>query len=353
MIVVMKPGSTDEEIEVVIQRLEALGFGAHLSRGAERTVIGAIGGATERARLASAGLEALPGVERLVPIMKPFKLVSREFKKDPSAVKVGDVLIGGPEVVVIAGPCAVEGRDQLLRTAEIVSRAGARLLRGGAFKPRTSPYAFQGLEEEGLKILAEARERYGTPVVTEVVAPEQVPLVTKYADMLQVGARNMQNFYLLRAVGKSGKPVLLKRGMSATIQEWLMAAEYILSEGNYQVVLCERGIRTFETETRNTLDLNAVPVVKELTHLPVIVDPSHGTGKWNLVAPMARAAIAAGADGVAVEVHPKPEEALSDGQQSLTPEHFRRMMEEVAAIAEAVGRTCRRPREALATGRTV
>lgn len=353
MIVVMKPGSTDEEIEAVIRRLEALGFGAHLSRGVERTVIGAIGNATERATLASAGIEALSGVERLVPIMKPFKLVSREFKKESSLVKVGDVEIGGPEVVVIAGPCAVENREQLLRTAEIISRAGARILRGGAFKPRTSPYAFQGLEEEGLKILAEARERYGTPVVTEVVAPEQVPLVTEYADMLQVGARNMQNFYLLRAVGKSGKPVLLKRGMSATIQEWLMAAEYILSEGNYQVVLCERGIRTFETETRNTLDLNAVPVVKELTHLPVIVDPSHGTGKWSLVAPMARAAVAAGADGVAVEVHPKPEEALSDGQQSLTPERFHRMMEEVAAIAAAVGRTCRRPREALATGRPV
>lgn len=353
MIVVMKPGSTDEEIEAVIRRLEALGFGAHLSRGVERTVIGAIGNATERATLASAGIEALSGVERLVPIMKPFKLVSREFKKESSLVKVGDVEIGGPEVVVIAGPCAVENREQLLRTAEIISRAGARILRGGAFKPRTSPYAFQGLEEEGLKILAEARERYGTPVVTEVVAPEQVPLVTEYADMLQVGARNMQNFYLLRAVGKSGKPVLLKRGMSATIQEWLMAAEYILSEGNYQVVLCERGIRTFETETRNTLDLNAVPVVKELTHLPVIVDPSHGTGKWSLVAPMARAAVAAGADGVAVEVHPKPEEALSDGQQSLTPERFHRMMEEVAAIAAAVGRTCRRSREALATGRPV
>lgn len=353
MIVVMKPGSTDEEIEAVIRRLEALGFGAHLSRGAERTVIGAIGNATERATLASAGIEALSGVERLVPIMKPFKLVSREFKRESSLVKVGDVEIGGPEVVVIAGPCAVENREQLLRTAEIVSRAGARILRGGAFKPRTSPYAFQGLEEEGLKILAEARERYGTPVVTEVVAPEQVPLVTEYADMLQVGARNMQNFYLLRAVGKSGKPILLKRGMSATIQEWLMAAEYILSEGNYQVVLCERGIRTFETETRNTLDLNAVPVAKELTHLPVIVDPSHGTGKWNLVAPMARAAVAAGADGVAVEVHPKPEEALSDGQQSLTPERFHRMMEDVAAIAAAVGRTCRRPQEALATGRPV
>ncbi len=348
MIVVMQPGATEDQIQHVIERLEALGFGVHVSRGAQRTVIGAIGGAAEKAALASAGLEALAGVERLVPIMKPFKLVSREFRSERTVVNVGGVEIGGDEVVVIAGPCAVESREQLMATAEAVSRAGARLLRGGAFKPRTSPYTFQGLEEEGLRLLAEARERYGLPVVTEVVAPEQVALVAEYADMFQVGARNMQNFYLLKAVGRAGKPVLLKRGMAATIQEWLMAAEYILSEGNYQVVLCERGIRTFETETRNTLDLNAVPVVKELTHLPVIVDPSHGTGKWNLVTPMARAAVAAGADGVAVEVHPKPEEALSDGPQSLTPERFARMMEQVAAVAAAIGRPCRRPQAVAA-----
>lgn len=343
MIVVMQPGASEEQIEAVVRRLEEIGFGVHISKGAERTVIGAIGGVTEKAALASAGLEAYPGVEKLVPIQKPFKLVSREFRKEPTIVRVGGVEIGGPEVVVIAGPCAVESREQLMETAEVVSKAGASILRGGAFKPRTSPYSFQGLEEEGLKLLAEARERFGLPVVTEVVSTEQVSLVTEYADMLQIGARNMQNFYLLRAVGKAGKPVLLKRGMSATIQEWLMAAEYILSEGNYNVVLCERGIRTFETETRNTLDLNAVPVIKELTHLPIIVDPSHGTGRWGLVTPMARAAVAAGADGIAVEVHPRPEQAWSDGPQSLTPERFRRMMEEVAAIARAVGRTCRCP----------
>ncbi len=347
VIVVMQPGASEEQIEHVIKRLEEIGFGIHLSRGTERTVIGAIGGVTEKAALATSGLEAYPGVEKLVPIQKPFKLVSREFRKEPTVVKVGPVEIGGQEVVVIAGPCAVESRDQLLETAEVVSKGGGAILRGGAFKPRTSPYSFQGLEEEGLKILAEARERYGLPVVTEVVSPEQVSLVAEYADMLQVGARNMQNFYLLRAVGKTGKPVLLKRGMSATIQEWLMAAEYILSEGNFNVVMCERGIRTFETETRNTLDLNAVPVVKELTHLPVIVDPSHGTGRWGLVTPLARAAVAAGADGVAVEVHPRPEQAWSDGPQSLTPERFGRMMEEVAAVAEAVGRTCRRPSAVL------
>lgn len=348
----MKPGASEEEIRAVVARLEEIGFGVHLSRGAERTVIGAIGGAAEKAALASSNIEAVEGVERVVPIMKPFKLVSRDFRGgEASVVRIGDVEIGGDEVVVIAGPCAVESREQLFATAEAVARAGARLLRGGAFKPRTSPYAFQGMEEEGLKLLAEARERYGLPVVTEVMSTEQVPLVAAYADVLQVGARNMQNFYLLRAVGRAGKPVLLKRGMSATIQEWLMAAEYILSEGNYDVILCERGIRTFETETRNTLDLNAVPVTKELSHLPLVVDPSHGTGRWSLVTPMARAAVAAGADGVAVEVHPNPDHALSDGQQSLTFERFRRMMEEVAAVAAAVGRTCRRPRAAAALAR--
>ncbi len=341
MIIVLRPGSGQAEVEEVVRRLEALGFGAHVSRGAQRTVVGAIG--ADESVLAESGLEALPFVEKLVPILQPFKLVSREFRADRTVVMVGDVPLGGDEVVIIAGPCAVESREQLLETAEAVARAGARLLRGGAFKPRTSPYAFQGLEEDGLRLLAEARERFGLPVVTEVMAPEQVPLVAEYADMLQVGARNMQNFYLLRAVGRTGKPVLLKRGLSATVKEWLMAAEYILSEGNYQVVLCERGIRTFETETRNTLDLNAVPVVKQLTHLPVVVDPSHGTGRWNLVTPMARAAVAAGADGVAVEVHPRPEEALSDGPQSLTPERFRQLVEEVGAVARAVGRACAAP----------
>lgn len=347
MIVVLKPGSGEAEVEEVVRRLEALGFGAHVSRGAQRTVVGAIG--ADEAILAESGLEALPFVEKLVPILQPFKLVSREFRAEGTVVRVGDVAIGGEEVVVIAGPCAVESREQLMETAEAVARAGARLLRGGAFKPRTSPYAFQGLEEEGLRLLAEARERFGLPVVTEVMSPEQVPLVAEYADVLQVGARNMQNFYLLRAVGRTGKPVLLKRGLSATIKEWLMAAEYVLSEGNYQVILCERGIRTFETETRNTLDLNAVPVVKQLTHLPIVVDPSHGTGRWNLVTPMARAAVAAGADGVAVEVHPRPEEALSDGPQSLTPERFRRLVGEVSAVARAIGRACAAPRALAAS----
>ncbi len=344
---VMKPGASEEEIRAVVELLEERGFGVHISRGVERTVIGAIGSEAEKAALASSNLEALAGVERVVRITKPFKLVSRDFRPEPTVVRVGGVEIGGDEVVVIAGPCAVESREQIMATAEAVAAAGARLLRGGAFKPRTSPYAFQGLEEEGLKLLAEARERYGLPVVTEVMSPEQVPLVAAYADMLQVGARNMQNFYLLKAVGRARKPVLLKRGLSATIQEWLMAAEYILSEGNYDVVLCERGIRTYETETRNTLDLNAVPVTKELCHLPLIVDPSHGTGRWSLVTPMARAAVAAGADGLEVEVHPNPDHALSDGQQSLTTSRFRRLMEEVSAVAAAVGRTCRRPQAAV------
>jgi len=343
----MRPDAGEEEVEQVVARLKKLGFGVHLSRGVERTVIGAIGGEREKLALASEGIETLPGVERVQPISKPYKLVSREFRRDPTLVRVGEVVIGGEEVVVMAGPCAVEGEEQLLRAAEAVARAGARILRGGAYKPRTSPHSFHGLEEEGLRLLARVRERVGLPLVTEVMTPEHVPLVAQYADMLQVGARNMQNFHLLRAVGRTGKPVLLKRGMAATIEEWLLAAEYILSEGNYQVVLCERGIRTFEKETRNTLDLNAVPVAKELTHLPIVVDPSHGTGKWNLVRPMSRAAVAAGADGLLIEVHPNPSEALSDGPQSLRPEEFSRLMGEVVRVARAVGRYCREPVGAL------
>jgi 3-deoxy-7-phosphoheptulonate synthase len=335
LIVVMKPGASEDEIRRVMARLEDLGFGVHLSRGKERTVIGAIG---DKSVLSAANVEAMPGVERLVPIRQPFKLVSREFRRESSVVHVGGVAVGGPEVVVIAGPCAVESRDQLWATARAVRDAGAHMLRGGAFKPRSSPYTFQGLEEEGLRLLAEAREEFGLPVVTEVMSPDAVELVAEYADCLQVGARNMQNFQLLREVGRARKPVLLKRGLAATIQEWLMAAEYILSEGNYQVILCERGIRTFETATRNTMDLNAVPVAKELSHLPVIVDPSHGTGKASLVVPLARAGVAVGADGLIVEVHPRPDEALSDGPQSLVPADFERMREEVARVAEAVGR---------------
>ncbi|MBE3589850.1 MAG: 3-deoxy-7-phosphoheptulonate synthase [Firmicutes bacterium] len=348
MIVVMRWDATDEDVRGVERRLAELGFTAHISRGRERTVVGAIG---DRPPDPDAmGLESLPGVERVMLVQHSFKLASRDFRAEPSRVRVGDVVFGGDEVVVIAGPCAVESREQILETAAAVRAAGARMLRGGAFKPRTSPYSFQGLEEEGLKLLAEARERTGLPVVTEVMSPEAVPLVAAYADMLQIGARNMQNFPLLRAVGRVGRPVMLKRGPSATIEEWLQAAEYILAAGNDQVVLCERGIRTFETATRNTLDLNAVPVLKEWTHLPVVVDPSHGTGKWRWVKPMALAAVAAGADALIVEVHPQPSRALSDGSQSLTPKNFEDLMREAAAVARAVGRRLGLPAAADARG---
>src|SRR5690606_15445805 len=282
--------------------------------------------------------EAMDGVERCVRIVQPYKLASRQFRPEPTGVEVGGRRIGGSELTVIAGPCAVESEEQIVTAARMVKEAGATMLRGGAFKPRTSPYSFQGLAEEGLRLLAVARAETGLPVVTEVMDTEDVELVAEYADMLQIGARNMQNFPLLKEAGRSGKPVLLKRGLSATIEEWLMAAEYIISAGNPNVVLCERGIRTFETATRNTLDLNAVPVVKELSHLPIIVDPSHGTGKWRYVTPMARAAVAAGADGLMVEVPPDPENAVSDGQQSLKPEKFRELMREVRAAARALGR---------------
>ncbi|KNZ68348.1 phospho-2-dehydro-3-deoxyheptonate aldolase [Thermincola ferriacetica] len=336
MIVVMKHDATQSQIENVKNRLAGLGFKIHLSEGVERTVIGAIG---DKSLLSEIALEAMPGVEKVVPILHPYKLVSREFKPEYSRIKIGDLEIGGRQIHVMAGPCAVESREQIMTTAKAVKEAGATILRGGAFKPRTSPYSFQGLEEEGLKMLAEAREETGLLVVTEVVDPRTVELVCKYADILQIGARNMQNFFLLKEVSTIKKPVILKRGPSATIEEWLMAAEYIMSGGNYDVILCERGIRTFEEHTRNTLDLSAVPVAKNLSHLPVIVDPSHGTGKWMYVQPMARAAIAAGADGLMIEVHPNPAEALSDGPQSLTPENFAQLMNEVRGIAEAMGRT--------------
>lgn len=336
MIVVMKADAGEAELQAVIARIEELGLRTHLSKGEHRTVVGVIG---QKPDWLAERLAAMDGVDRVVPILQPYKLASREFKPEPSQVRVGQVVIGGPDVVVIAGPCSVESPEQLLETARAVRQAGAVLLRGGAFKPRTSPYAFQGLAEEGLKLLAQAREETGLRVVTEVVSPGDVALVASYADMLQIGARNMQNFALLREVGRCRKPVLLKRGLSATIDEWLMAAEYIMSEGNHQVVLCERGIRTFETATRNTLDLSAVPVVKERSHLPILIDPSHGTGAWHLVPPMALAAIAAGADGLLVEVHPRPAEALSDGPQSLKPDRFAQMMEGVRAVARAVGRS--------------
>lgn len=335
MIVVMKQGATRAQIANVAARIEQLGCGVHLSEGKERTIIGVIGNGRSLDR---EQFERMDGVERTVPILRPFKLASRDFQPQDSVVTINGVSIGGKQLIVMAGPCAVESRDQLLETAHAVKEAGAHVLRGGAFKPRTSPYSFQGLGEEGLRLLAEAREETGLPVVTEVMDPQMVPLVTTYADILQVGARNMQNYTLLHAVGKAQRPVLLKRGMMSTVEELLMAAEYILSHGNDRLILCERGIRTFEQYTRNTLDISAVPLIKQLSHLPVVVDPSHGTGKWELVEPVSRAAVAAGADGLIVEVHPHPEEALSDGAQSLKPARFAALMESLRLVAEAVGK---------------
>ncbi|GEA19392.1 3-deoxy-7-phosphoheptulonate synthase [Moorella sp. E306M] len=332
MIIIMEPGATLEEQQAVIARLEREGFKVHLSRGVERTIIGAIG---DKTRLKSETLAALPGVEKVVPILQPYKLAGRDFHPEDTVVPVGDLTVGGRQVQIIAGPCAVESREQLLETAMAVREAGATMLRGGAYKPRSSPYSFQGLAAKGLEFLAEAREVTGLPVVTEIMDPALVTEVAQVADVLQIGSRNMQNFALLQAVGRTQKPVLLKRGLSATIEEWLLAAEYILAEGNSHVILCERGIRTFETYTRNTLDLSAVPAVKHLSHLPVIVDPSHGTGRKFMVAPMARAALAAGADGLMIEVHPNPQEALSDGPQSLTPEQFARLVQEIRPIIAA------------------
>ncbi|MDH3214698.1 MAG: 3-deoxy-7-phosphoheptulonate synthase [Candidatus Krumholzibacteria bacterium] len=339
MLVVMKSGASVAEIGAVIKSIEALGLKPHPSRGPEQTIVGVIGG-EENPRLSE--LADMRGVEQVVPITKSFKLVNREFKPGRTVVKVNGVTIGGENIVVMAGPCAVESRDQILATAAAVKEAGAHILRGGAFKPRTSPYSFQGLGEEGLKLLAEARDATGLPIITEVTSPELVDLVGKYADILQVGARNMQNYALLEAVGKVRKPVLLKRGMMSTIEELLLAAEYILSNGNSQVLLCERGIRSFEKATRNTLDISAVPVIKKNSHLPVIVDPSHGTGHREFVPAAARAAVAAGADGIIVEVHPSPENALSDGIQSLSFAEFRDMMKEIDPIALAVGRRVQR-----------
>jgi 3-deoxy-7-phosphoheptulonate synthase len=335
MIVVMSHRASEGEIEAVLVRLEKIGFQIHLSRGVERTIIGAIG---DRLTVGEISLEAMPGVEKVVPIIQPYKLASRTFQEKNTVVRVGNLEIGGDTIHVMAGPCAVESRDQLMQAARIVRDAGGTILRGGAFKPRTSPYSFQGLEEEGLMLLAEAREATGLLIVTEVMDVRTVSMVAQYADILQIGARNMQNFFLLREVAKIDKPVVLKRGPSATVEEWLMAAEYIMSGGNYNVILCERGIRSFDTYTRNTLDLTAVPVVKHLSHLPVIVDPSHAIGMWRFVSPMARAAIAAGADGLIVEMHPNPAEALCDGPQSLTPANFAAMMDDLKHMAAMMGR---------------
>jgi 3-deoxy-7-phosphoheptulonate synthase len=336
MIIVLRSGSTDTEVEEVCQRIVAMGYKPHTIRGEIRTVIGAVGDDRGKERLRA--LESLECVESVTPILQPFKLASREVRRANTTVQVGQVAIGGRSLAVMAGPCSVESRAQVLDVAAKVKAAGANVLRGGAFKPRTSPYSFQGLEEEGLKLLDEARRETGLPVVTEVMETEKVEVVAEHSDILQIGARNVQNFSLLKRVAETHRPVLLKRGMSTSIQEWLLSAEYILSGGNPNVILCERGIRTFETATRFTLDLNAVPVVKKLTHLPVVVDPSHGTGHWEYVEPMALAAVAAGADGLIIEVHPKPEEALSDGPQSLKPERFAALMTKVKRIAQALDR---------------
>jgi 3-deoxy-7-phosphoheptulonate synthase len=335
MFVAMKPHATEAEFEAVVEKIKALGLTPHPITGTERKVVAVIG---NTASVDPDDFGVLPGVAEALRVSQPFKLVSREVREEDTVIDVGGVEVGGRAIVVMAGPCSVESKDQILETARAVKRAGARLLRGGAYKPRTSPYEFQGLREEGLKLLALAREQTGLKVVTEVMNTETVPLVAEYADVLQVGARNMQNYSLLERLGTVGKPVMLKRGLSATIREWLMAAEYIVAKGNPQVMLCERGIRTFETMTRNTLDINAVPVVKALSHLPVIVDPSHGIGIRRHVPAIARAGIAAGADGLIIEVHPRPEKALSDGHQSLTFEEFEVLMRQVAVIAGATGR---------------
>ncbi len=343
MMIIMKVGAKPEQVQQAVKVIESKGLHAHLSQGEEHTVIGVVG---DIRNVRPEQILLLDGVDRIVPISRPYKIASREFIPENSVFPLDGVDIGGSGVIIIAGPCSVENRENLLETAQAVREAGAHVLRGGAFKPRTSPYSFQGLGEEGLRYLAEARELTGMPVVTEVLAPEQVEVVARYVDMLQIGARNMQNTALLHAVGESQHPVLLKRGMSATIEELLMAAEYVLSHGNRRVALCERGIRTYETATRFTVDINAIPVLKSLTHLPVVIDPSHGTGNWEYVSAVARAGVAAGADGLIVEVHPHPSHALSDGGQSLKPEVFAEMVRQVGLIAQAVGRQLaeRRPK---------
>lgn len=335
MIIVMSPNATKKNLENVIKKLEKLNLRTHLSEGEDRTIVGVIG---DKKIIANLEMEMMAGVEKTIRITEKYKLVSRDFHPLDTIVDVGGVKIGGNEIVVMAGPCAVENFEQVRETAEVVKNCGAKILRGGAFKPRTSPYDFQGLGGEGLKILKKVADEFDLKVVTEIVDKDDIELVENYSDILQVGARNMQNFQMLKALGKSEKPVMLKRGLSATISEWLNAAEYIMSSGNENVIFCERGIRTYETYTRNTLDLSAVAAIKELSHLPIVVDPSHGTGRRNMVAPMSRAAIAAGADALMIEVHPHPEIALSDGNQSLTPEDFKNLMENLSDIAKAVGK---------------
>ncbi|GAC1536136.1 MAG: 3-deoxy-7-phosphoheptulonate synthase [Herpetosiphon sp.] len=336
MIVIMKPSATTDDRAAVMQRIKEHNLTGQISPGEQHTVIGIIGSGITNDL--GSELESMSGVDRTVRISRPYKLASREFHPQQTIVQVGSVAIGGDEVVVIAGPCSVESEEQIVQIARAVQAAGASMLRGGAYKPRTSPYAFRGLGIHGLELLALARAETGLPIVTEVMTPSEVEPVARYADMLQIGARNMQNYYLLEEAGRSGKPILLKRGLSATIEEWLLSAEYILNQGNPNVVLCERGIRTFETATRNTLDLNAVAYAKHLSHLPVFSDPSHGTGKWRLVTPLSLASVAAGADGLILEVHHDPDRAMSDGAQSLTVPHFDALMHQLGAIATAVGR---------------
>ncbi|MBN2483778.1 MAG: 3-deoxy-7-phosphoheptulonate synthase [Candidatus Omnitrophica bacterium] len=337
MIIVFKKTATEQEINHVIERIEKLGLKAMVSRGIERTIVGVIGH-EDIVRIQP--FEIYDGVEQVMPVLAPYKLVSREFKKEDSIIQITDtVAFGTKTVTVIAGPCSIESEEILRVATEAVIESGAKVLRGGAFKPRTSPYAFQGLGLEGLKILKRVSEEFNIPTVTEVMDPRDVELVTQYTDILQIGARNMQNFNLLKEIGQTKKPVILKRGLCATVEEFLMSAEYILSEGNFNVILCERGIRTYETATRNTLDLSAVPYIKNVTHLPIIVDPSHATGKWALTSPLGKAAIACGADGLLIEVHPTPEQALSDGPQQLLPQKFHQFMQELRPVAQAVGRT--------------
>jgi 3-deoxy-7-phosphoheptulonate synthase len=335
MIVVMKSGCSQDDVRAVVNRIKKLGLQEHISQGVERTIIGVLG---QNLLDFQDTLQLLPGVEEIIPVSKPYKLASREFHPRNTVVRVNGVAIGGDEIVIMAGPCAIESEKQLLDIARQVKADGANILRGGAFKPSTSPYHFRGLGKKGLEMLAKTREATGMPVITEVMTPNDVELVANYVDILQIGARNMQNFILLDEVGKTRKPVMLKRGLSSTIQEWLLAAEYILAQGNEQLILCERGIRTFETSTRNTMDISAIPIIKKVSHLPIIADPSHATGKWYLVAPLALAAIAAGADGLMVEVHPNPALALKDGAQSLTFESFRQLVSQAIPIAQATGR---------------
>ncbi|OIP64385.1 MAG: 3-deoxy-7-phosphoheptulonate synthase [Nitrospirae bacterium CG08_land_8_20_14_0_20_52_24] len=336
MIIVMQADATAEQLEHVIKKIEDLGYRPHVMHGVERNVIGAIGDERGKARLQV--IESMAGVESVVPILKPYKLASLEVRKERTVIEVKGASIGGQDLMVIAGPCSVESEEQILASARAVKEAGANVFRGGAFKPRTSPYAFQGMGEEGLKLLAAAREATGLPIITEVMNPRDLDLIVKYTDIIQIGARNVQNFALLKEVGQTQKPVLLKRGMATTLQELLMSAEYILSEGNEDVILCERGIRTFETATRNTLDLSCIPVLKRMSHLPIVIDPSHAVGNWQYVPAMARAAVAAGADGLMIEVHPNPEEALSDGPQSLKPDRFKKLMEDLVPFVEASGK---------------